>query len=150
MYDPINCSPPASSSMEYFKQEYSWSGLPFPTPGYFPYPGIEPASPALAGGFFITHSLGKPFIVFIVLKHIVERIHPLLEHHWTSSKHVINSFLDLNYSHYSSYWKLSSFHSPQIKESIRQRFISSKEQVILNWPYTFDLFLLCCVWLCTG
>ena len=35
-------------------QEY-WSGLPFPTPGDLPNPGIEPeslASPASAGGFF--------------------------------------------------------------------------------------------------
>ena len=42
-------------SMELFRQEY-WSGLPFPTPVYLPYPGIEPAvsipSPALAGGSF--------------------------------------------------------------------------------------------------
>ena len=35
------------------QQEY-WSGLPFPPPGDLPDPGIEPASPALAGGFF-TH-----------------------------------------------------------------------------------------------
>ena len=36
------------------RQEY-WSGLPFPTPGDLPDPGIEPeslTSPALAGGFF--------------------------------------------------------------------------------------------------
>ena len=35
-------------------QEY-WSGLPFPTPGNLPNPGIKPKSPgslALAGGFF--------------------------------------------------------------------------------------------------
>ena len=64
--------------MEYSKQEYSWSGLPFPTPRDFPDPGMEPASLALAGGFFTTHPFGKPFIVFIVLKGIVERIHPLL------------------------------------------------------------------------
>ena len=37
--------------MEFSKQEY-WSGLPFPIPGYLPYPGIEPESPALAGRFF--------------------------------------------------------------------------------------------------
>ena len=34
-------------------QEY-WSGLPFPTPGDLPYPGIKPASPSLAVGFFTT------------------------------------------------------------------------------------------------
>ena len=34
-------------------QEY-WNGLPFPPPGDVPEPGIEPASPALASGFFTT------------------------------------------------------------------------------------------------
>ena len=41
-------------SMEVFRQEY-WRGLPFPTPGDLPDPGIKPmslASPALAGEFF--------------------------------------------------------------------------------------------------
>ena len=37
--------------MEFSRQEY-WSGLPFPSPGDLPNPGIEPGSPALAGGFF--------------------------------------------------------------------------------------------------
>ena len=31
--------------MGFSKQEY-WSGLPFPSPGDFPDPGIEPGSPA--------------------------------------------------------------------------------------------------------
>ena len=38
-----------------FSRQESWSGLPFPTPGDLPDPGIQPmslASPALAGGFF--------------------------------------------------------------------------------------------------
>ena len=38
--------------MGFFRQE-CWSGLPFPSPGDLPDPGIEPASPALTGGFFI-------------------------------------------------------------------------------------------------
>ena len=33
-------------SMGFFRQEY-WSGLPFPSPGDLPNPGIEPWSPAL-------------------------------------------------------------------------------------------------------
>ena len=37
--------------MEFSRQEY-WSGLPFPSPGDLPEPGIKPESPALAGGFF--------------------------------------------------------------------------------------------------
>ena len=36
----------APPSMEFSRQEY-WSGLPFPSPGDLPDPGIEPGSPAL-------------------------------------------------------------------------------------------------------
>ena len=36
----------APLSMGFSRQEY-WSGLPFPSPGDLPYPGIEPVSPAL-------------------------------------------------------------------------------------------------------
>ena len=36
----------ASQSMEFSRQEY-WSGLPFPSPGDLPNPGIEPGSPTL-------------------------------------------------------------------------------------------------------
>ena len=52
----------ASLSVEFSRQEY-WSGLPFPTSGKLPDPGIEPASlapSALAGGFFTTAPPGKP------------------------------------------------------------------------------------------
>ena len=52
-------------SMEFSRQEY-WSGLPFPTPGDLPDPGIEPMSlvpPALAGGFFTVEPPGKSFCV---------------------------------------------------------------------------------------
>ena len=41
----------APLSMEFAKQEY-WRGLPFPSPGHRPNPGIEPISSALAGRFF--------------------------------------------------------------------------------------------------
>ena len=34
--------------------------MPFPSPGDLPNPGIEPVSPALAGGFFTTEPLEKP------------------------------------------------------------------------------------------
>ena len=40
-------------SMEFSKQE-NWSGLPFPSPGALPNPGIEPMSPALQADAFIT------------------------------------------------------------------------------------------------
>ena len=51
----------APPSMGFSRQEH-WSGLPFPTPGDLPDPGIElvsPASPALAGRFFTIGPPGK-------------------------------------------------------------------------------------------
>ena len=55
----VVCQGPVS--MGFPRQEY-WSGLPFLSPGGFPDPGIEPLSPALAGGFFTTEPQGKPNI----------------------------------------------------------------------------------------
>ena len=58
---PTDCSCQAPLPMEFSRQEY-WSGLPFPTPGNLPDPGIEPtslASPALASGFFTCAPPGK-------------------------------------------------------------------------------------------
>ena len=48
----------ASLSMGFPRQEH-WSGLPFPSPGDLPDPGIEPASSELAGRFFTTKPPGK-------------------------------------------------------------------------------------------
>ena len=45
----------APLSMGFSRQEY-WSGLPFPSPGDLPDPGIEPVYPALVGGFFTTRA----------------------------------------------------------------------------------------------
>ena len=56
----------APVSMEFTRHGY-WSGLPFPSPGDLPDPGIKPAplaSPALAGRFFTTEPPGKPIYVF--------------------------------------------------------------------------------------
>ena len=58
--NPIDCSLPGRTplSLEFSRQGY-WSGLPFPTPGDLPNPGIKSASPALTGGFFTTVPPGK-------------------------------------------------------------------------------------------
>ena len=45
----VACQAPLS--MGFSRQEY-WSGLPFPSPGDLPDPGMEPAFPELAGRFF--------------------------------------------------------------------------------------------------
>ena len=57
--DPMDCSLPGSSTMEFRSQEY-WSGLPFLSPGNLPDPQIKPMSLSLAGRFFTTASPGKP------------------------------------------------------------------------------------------
>ena len=52
----------AALSMEFSRQKY-WSGLPFPTPGDLPDPGIESVSlvfPALASEFFTAEPPEKP------------------------------------------------------------------------------------------
>ena len=52
----------APLSMGFPRPEY-WSGLPFPSPGDLPDPGIEPVSlvsAALAGGFFTTSTTLVP------------------------------------------------------------------------------------------
>ena len=49
---PTPCNAPmarqAPLSMGFPRQEY-WSGMPFPSPGDLPNPGIEPTYPALQG-----------------------------------------------------------------------------------------------------
>ena len=44
--NPVDYSPPAPLSMGLLRQEY-WSGLPFPSPGDLPNPGIDSGPPAL-------------------------------------------------------------------------------------------------------
>ena len=49
----------ASLSMGFSRQEY-WSGLPFPSPGYLPDPGVEPRSPTLEADALTSEPPGKP------------------------------------------------------------------------------------------
>ena len=54
----MDYNPPGSSVYGISRQEYQ-SGLPFPSPGDLPNPGIKSASPAVAGGFFTSKPPGK-------------------------------------------------------------------------------------------
>ena len=54
----------APPSMEFSRQEY-WSGLPFPSPGYLPDPGIEPGSPTVQADALSSEPPGKPFLVLV-------------------------------------------------------------------------------------
>jgi len=53
----VACQAPLS--MVFSRQEY-WSGLPHPSPGDLPVPGIEPRSPALQADSLPTELRGKP------------------------------------------------------------------------------------------
>ena len=48
----------APPSVGFSRQEY-WSGLPFPSPGDLPNPGIEPGSPALQADALPSEPTGK-------------------------------------------------------------------------------------------
>ena len=51
--DPRTVARQTPLSMEFSRQEY-WSGLPFPSSGDLPDPGIEPGSPALQTDYLLS------------------------------------------------------------------------------------------------
>ena len=55
--DPMDCQTPLS--MGFSRQEY-WNGLPCPTPGDLPDPGIEPGSSTLQADSLLSEAPGKP------------------------------------------------------------------------------------------
>ena len=57
----------APSSMEFSRQEY-WNGLPFPSPGDLPEPGIKPRSPALQADILPSEPPGKYALKWCHLK----------------------------------------------------------------------------------
>ena len=62
--------------MEFSREEY-WSGLPFPSLGDIPDPGIQPtslASPALPGRFFTTEPPGKPYHGDVIPQYVIFKI----------------------------------------------------------------------------
>ena len=61
----IACQAP--QSMGFSRQEY-WSGLPFPSPGDLPNPGIEPRSLALQADSLPAEPAGKPRYVMTMIE----------------------------------------------------------------------------------
>ena len=59
----------APLSMSFPRQEY-WSGLPFPSLGDLPDPGIKPRSPALQADSLPTELQGKPLLCHMYFKYI--------------------------------------------------------------------------------
>ena len=49
-----------------FSRQGCWSGLPYPSPGDLPDPGIEPGSPALQADSLLSEPPGKPYVTHIL------------------------------------------------------------------------------------
>ena len=47
-----------------FSRQECWSGLPFPSPGYLPDPGIEPGSPSLQANVYRLSHQGSLYCLF--------------------------------------------------------------------------------------
>ena len=58
---PMDYNPPGSSVLGISQQEY-WSGLPFPSPGVLPDPGIKTTSPALQADSLPLSHLERPLL----------------------------------------------------------------------------------------
>ena len=63
----------APPSMEFSRQEY-WNGLPFPSPGDLPSPGIEPGSPTWWADALPFEPLGNPTGYKVMLKILQARL----------------------------------------------------------------------------
>ena len=83
----------APLSMGFSKQEYR-SGLPCPSPGYLPDPGIEPGSPILQADSYQLSHQGRPTRIRKVLKTKVmsTSLHSVSEYSWCAL-HVPDSVL---------------------------------------------------------
>ena len=57
----------APPSTRFSRQEY-WSGLPLPSPGDLPNPGIKPGSPAFQADALTSEPPGKPYKYFTIVK----------------------------------------------------------------------------------
>ena len=71
----------APLSMEFARQEY-WSGLPFPSPGDLPKPGIKHCFPTMQADSLPTELPGKPFVQLgykFMVSHIPSSpLHPII------------------------------------------------------------------------
>ena len=59
LFDPVGVAHQAPLSTGFSRQEY-WSGLPFPSLGYLPNPGIEPGSPVSQVDSLLPEPPGEP------------------------------------------------------------------------------------------
>ena len=68
--EPVGCSLRVSSIHGFSRQDY-WSGLPVPSPGGLPNPGIELGSPPLPADSLPSEPPGNPFRDELIFCHFV-------------------------------------------------------------------------------
>ena len=66
----------ASPSIGFSRQEY-WSGLPFPSPGDLPDPGIKPRSPTLEADALTSEPPGKPDMLLTIPQMLMLMVYTL-------------------------------------------------------------------------
>ena len=124
-------------------------GLPFPSPGELPNPGIEPGSPELAGRFFTAEPLGKPYWLCCcsVNQLCLTLCNPM--DCSTPGFPVLHYLLELAQTHV--HWvgeaiqpshPLSSPSPPAFNLSQHQRlfrWVSSSHQVLKYWNFSFRI-----------
>ena len=81
----VACQAPLS--MGFSRQEY-WSGLPFPSPGNLPDPGIEPGSPALQADSLPIELWGKPIELIEYLSISLSRS---VHFFWRTGSHIVGA-----------------------------------------------------------
>ena len=64
----------ASRSMGFFSRQEYWSGLPFPSPGDLPEPGIELRSPALQAALYPLSHQGSPNLLLPSCKDCLNKL----------------------------------------------------------------------------
>ena len=83
-------------SMGFSRQEY-WSGLPFPSPGDLPNPGIEPGSPALRADALPSEPLGKTIFRVYIYKAELVKFYSQHFHFYITPKYTCIHFKDIHY-----------------------------------------------------
>ena len=118
---------PLSLFMEFSRQEH-WSGLPLPTPGDLPNPGIKSlslVSSALAGRFFTTEPPGKLFNWYMCIYHTLM---------WYGSKKVTRTtemFIDKGILNKQWY-----IHTMDYSETIKHEIF-----LYITWEGIFEILL---------
>ena len=106
----------APPSMEFSRQEY-WSGLPFPSPGDLPDPGIDPKSPALQVDSLTAEPQEKPKNTGVDSLSILQRIFLTQELNW-GLLHCRRILYQLSYQGFSLFSVLES--EKKILKSIKR------------------------------